>query len=445
MRATELVQVEMDATPAQRFLLDQHGRRKATAARHLKGPCLRLGVLNNAARPGPPLDRDLIRGASLATTGLGRAFLPISAGLGVREERDMGGFRWAWLTAAAAGFLVSVPGGLSAQPASGVWELTASRQESFPACPGSQTPGECSAFRATTYGGGEGSLTIRSFDRDASGHWTGTAGATVTWQPPPRRLMPGSLVSTTLGITFEYQGNRAYSGGIGFVTADGPHPARSCAVGWSDGGGFPIVNMLTVARPGSASDTSTWKVPPRDQMRRGFQIKVCAKADGQMTSWLYDYAWQAATGPTSGASPAAPTPGKEPSPPRGAGARGTSGMNVADAASKLNAIAGDRFNGLCAKHVQQALEAGGVSGAGHPAYARQYGPYLLTRGFVAVPQEQYQPQKGDIVVIQPSANSAGPGHIAMYDGSQWISDHRQKSFWGSSDQPNPRRYRFYRP
>ena len=41
-------------------------------------------------------------------------------------------------------------------------------------------------------------------------------------------------------------------------------------------------------------------------------------------------------------------------------------MNVADASSKLNAIAGDRLTGFCAKHVQQALEAGGVGGAGHP-------------------------------------------------------------------------------
>ena len=62
--------------------------------------------------------------------------------------------------------------------------------------------------------------------------------------------------------------------------------------------------------------------------------------------------------------------------------------------------------------------------------------------------EGYRPEKGDIVVIQPVSNDAGPGHIAMYDGSQWISDHKQKSFWGSSDpadRPNTQRYRFYRP
>ena len=358
----------------------------------------------------------------------------------------MGRVRWFLATAAAAAALiVSVPHALSAQPASGVWEQTASRQESFPACPGSQAPGECSAFRATTYGGGEGSLTIKTFDRDASGYWTGTVGATATWQPPPTRLVPGTPVTMTLGLSFDYQGNRAYSGGTAFVTADGPHPARSCAVGWSDGGGFPIVNMLTVARSGSASDTNTWKVPPRDQMRRGFQIKVCAKADGQMASWLYDYTWQPVTGPTSGA-PAAP--GKAAPLPRGAGARGTSGMNAANAAKKLNAIAGERLTGLCARHVQQALEAGGTGGLGHPTYARHYGPYLLSRGFITVPHDGYRPEQGDVVVIQPVSDGAGPGHIAMYDGSQWISDYRQKSFWGSSDpagRPKPQRYRFYRP
>jgi hypothetical protein len=145
---------------------------------------------------------------------------------------------------------------------------------------------------------------------------------------------------------------------------------------------------------------------------------------------------------------AAATPGTHSFLPRGASARGTSGMNVAKAADKLNAIAGEGPTGFCAKHVQRALEAGGVSGASHPTYARQYGSYLLSKGFISVSHERYQPQKGDIVVIQPVSNSAGPGHIAMYDGSQWISDYKQKTFWGSSDpvgRPNQQRHRFYRP
>jgi hypothetical protein len=157
-----------------------------------------------------------------------------------------------------------------------------------------------------------------------------------------------------------------------------------------------------------------------------------------------------ATPPTT----AAATPSRNSVLPQGASARGTSGMNVDKAADKLNAIALGAV-GYCASNVQQALKAGGVSGAGHPAEARQYGPYLLSKGFISVPQEGYQPQKGDIVVIQPDPNSASQvryGHIAMYDGSQWISDFKQRDFLDTgvkvsnlAEQPNRKRYQFYRP
>jgi hypothetical protein len=123
-------------------------------------------------------------------------------------------------------------------------------------------------------------------------------------------------------------------------------------------------------------------------------------------------------------------------------------MNVDLASEIANNMAGDHTEGFCAKHVQAALEAGGVSGDGHPIEAKKYGPYLVSKGFRAVPPTAYAPARGDVVVIQPRQKGNGPGHIAIYDGSQWISDYRQKNFWGSADprqKPEPGEYKFYRP
>lgn len=126
-------------------------------------------------------------------------------------------------------------------------------------------------------------------------------------------------------------------------------------------------------------------------------------------------------------------------------ARGTSRLNVNKATDTLNALAANQPRGYCAKHVQRALEASGISGEGHPPKAKDYGRYLASKGFFRLQGSDYQPKKGDLVVIQPASGKSGPGHIAMYDGKQWISDYRQKTFWGSGRQPPPGSCEFYRP
>ncbi len=59
-------------------------------------------------------------------------------------------------------------------------------------------------------------------------------------------------------------------------------------------------------------------------------------------------------------------------------------------------------------------------------------------------EDGYTPIRGDIVVLQPTANSSSHGHIAMYNGEQWISDFPQNDFWGGSAYRNQAEYTFFR-
>src|SRR5208282_5423550 len=99
----------------------------------------------------------------------------------------------------------------------------------------------------------------------------------------------------------------------------------------------------------------------------------------------------------------------------------------------LRAKAGPPYGiGRCATFVREAIEAGGltVSRAGS---AKDYGPRLIQAGFVARVGAGTAYQKGDVAVIDGFTKSDGDGikkdhmdgHLAMYDGTQWISDFKQ--------------------
>ena len=85
----------------------------------------------------------------------------------------------------------------------------------------------------------------------------------------------------------------------------------------------------------------------------------------------------------------------------------------------------------CAEYVRRALETGGF-----PKYknkigsAKNWGPRLEENGFVPVDPDNYVPQKGDVVVIQPYPGGNRHGHMAAYDGKQWASDAKQRDMWG---------------
>ncbi len=177
-------------------------------------------------------------------------------------------------------------------------------------------------------------------------------------------------------------------------------------------------------------------------------------------------------------------------------------MNVEKAVKHLRDDAEDASSGRCAKYVRRALQAGGLDLRHHPVSAKDYGPTLLANGFkrhhefrqVGTPHApdrsdpawtdssshdpgitvlelvaytlealgfrgtvpishatttavtEYVPEKGDVAVIQPYSGGDPNGHIAMYDGTQWVSDFAQRDLWGG---PGYRKHKpdcvIYRP
>ena len=87
--------------------------------------------------------------------------------------------------------------------------------------------------------------------------------------------------------------------------------------------------------------------------------------------------------------------------------------------------------GRCATYVREAIEAGGLqiqrAGSGD---AKDYGPRLVAAGFVAQAGVPLPYQAGDVALIDGFTKAAAKGirkdhragHLAMYDGTQWISD-----------------------
>jgi hypothetical protein len=101
-------------------------------------------------------------------------------------------------------------------------------------------------------------------------------------------------------------------------------------------------------------------------------------------------------------------------------------------AAHLTTHAGKHSRSHCAKSVRLALEAGGANTTGHPTPAKDYGPTLSRNGFHAITVDDpatFPFQKGDIVVMEPTEHGNQAGHIAGYDGQNWVSDFVQRGFW----------------
>jgi hypothetical protein len=127
---------------------------------------------------------------------------------------------------------------------------------------------------------------------------------------------------------------------------------------------------------------------------------------------------------------------------------GTSNMDIDKAVAHLDANAHGKSQKKCAQYVRQAIEAGGVrlDVNTRPGEAKNYGPYLGRHGFKAVDTQNYVPQKGDVAVIQNYPGGSAAGHIAMYNGTQWVSDFRQTDMWsGPGYRKHQPSYEIYRP
>lgn len=91
--------------------------------------------------------------------------------------------------------------------------------------------------------------------------------------------------------------------------------------------------------------------------------------------------------------------------------------------------------GKCGVYVRYAIEDGlGLKRnqlSGMAPAAKDWLYKLGYLGFEAMRFTGWQPQPGDIFVI-PAADKHPSGHICMYTGAQWISDHVQRDLWAAA-------------
>jgi len=106
-------------------------------------------------------------------------------------------------------------------------------------------------------------------------------------------------------------------------------------------------------------------------------------------------------------------------------------LNINGFVNALNHNAHQSSTGWCGRYIWLALKAGGLGQVGSHA-GKDYGPYLLNNGFSPVPQTGYQPQPGDIGIIQPYSGGNPAGHAEGWNGNQWVSDFKQPYYPNSA-------------
>ena len=105
--------------------------------------------------------------------------------------------------------------------------------------------------------------------------------------------------------------------------------------------------------------------------------------------------------------------------------------------------AASRSRGLCALYVRKALEAGGCCMWGYPNAAKKYREFLPYLDFTEIDKENYHPEIGDIVVFN-STEGHPYGHIAIWNGQQWVSDFRQRSLYVANAYRKSKDFQYFR-
>ena len=123
----------------------------------------------------------------------------------------------------------------------------------------------------------------------------------------------------------------------------------------------------------------------------------------------------------------------------------TYSFDVERAAKHLTDNGQEKSTHCCAWYTMRALQAGGCPAIILPAQWYRY--FMLLVQFEEIPQDGYVPQKGDVVVFErPTWRDCKQvshwwGHIAMYNGDQWISDFKQQKM---NPYKKPVPYRIFR-
>ncbi|TCH65012.1 CHAP domain-containing protein [Acinetobacter sp. ANC 4862] len=96
----------------------------------------------------------------------------------------------------------------------------------------------------------------------------------------------------------------------------------------------------------------------------------------------------------------------------------------------------------CAKSIRLALESAGARFQSHPVAAADWGNTLMKIGYRQINPKFDAPKEGDIYIIDRTGKHVY-GHIAGFNGTQWVSDFKQKSY----DIYNEKglTYKYYRP
>lgn len=101
--------------------------------------------------------------------------------------------------------------------------------------------------------------------------------------------------------------------------------------------------------------------------------------------------------------------------------------------------------GKCAKYVRLAINAGGITNIFGHATEYYDTDKLVKYGFtkLGTDLDSIQLKKGDIAAFG-SVKGHPYGHIAMWTGTQWVSDFKQKSFWVANQYSVEKKYAIYR-
>lgn len=123
------------------------------------------------------------------------------------------------------------------------------------------------------------------------------------------------------------------------------------------------------------------------------------------------------------------------------------GWDLEKTLKHLREHAHDKSTHYCARYVRQALEAGGLVGFRVPSAKDEVKLNTLASiGFKKIAEANdntttpgYTPQAGDIAITFENGN-----HAAMYDGTKWISDFRQKGLDVYRNKKNSKAYIYRR-
>ena len=119
--------------------------------------------------------------------------------------------------------------------------------------------------------------------------------------------------------------------------------------------------------------------------------------------------------------------------------------DIEKAVEHLNKQAKNKSESNCALFVRQAINAGGIFGLNGHAMTYYNEKKLEIAGFTKIGDDinSIELKKGDIVAFA-AVKGHKHGHIAMWNGKQWVSDFKQKSFWVAPQYEKEKKYVLYR-